>query len=53
MAAGNDDNDLDMLKKAVGLKLVVGDSLKGKIRSTKNVIYLPTPKDLGKYLQGM
>lgn len=50
MVAGNDDNDIPMFDLPIGVKIVVGDRLKDRLVSEKNIIFIPTTEELGKYL---
>lgn len=50
MIAGNDDNDISMFYLPIGVKIVVGDRLKDRLVSEKNIAFIPTPEELGNYL---
>lgn len=50
MVTGNDENDMPMFDLPVGVKIVVGDELKNKLPSEKNIVFVKTPEELGRFL---
>ena len=59
LVAGNAINDVDMLNMGAGHRVLVGEeghgreTVLGYIYDTRDLIYINTPEDLGRYLQSL